>query len=40
MKTKYINAQKHRVHQIFHIIRFLKMIRGKFILINCREKEL
>lgn len=36
MKTKYINAQKHRVHQIFHIIRFLKMIRGngKFILIK------
>ena len=40
MKTKYINIRDYKVTEHEQFIKFLKMIRGKFILINCCEKEL
>lgn len=40
MKTKYINIRDYKVTEHEQFIKFFKMIRGKFILINCHKKEL
>ena len=39
-QTKYINIRDYKVTEHEQFIKFLKMIRGKFVLINCRKKEL
>jgi hypothetical protein len=36
MKTKYINTKTYRCYEHNLTINFLRMIRGKFILIKCR----